>query len=179
MITRNHVADGTRSEVCYSDCHTYRYLLTRQWEASKGDVAFVMLNPSKADEFLNDPTVERCERRARHMGFGGVQIVNIFAFRATDPQVLRRAMHPCGPENDAILSRTAAQARLVIAAWGTHGVHQGRGAIVRDMLWQAGHDLHHLGLTKDGHPRHPLYVPYRQKPQLWRLDLPGTSGNNH
>ena len=126
-----------------------------------------MLNPSKADEMRNDPTVERCERRARHLGFGAFCVTNIFAWRDTDPMAMRRAAEPVGPHNDRVLTEAAGNADKIIAAWGAHGAHLGRGVDVVQLLRNADITLHHLGLSKHGHPRHPLYLPYSQQPQLW------------
>ncbi len=97
MLTRSHQKGDAASTALYSDCETYRYQLTRVWNAPGPRVLFVMLNPSTATEAQNDPTVERCERRARALGFGAFQVVNIFAFRATDPRVMRAASDPVGP----------------------------------------------------------------------------------
>lgn len=163
LIRRCHRTDAHRSEAIYSPCERYRYALTRVWDTSVGEVLFVMLNPSTATELRNDPTIERCERRARQMGYGGVAIANLFAYRATYPADLKAASDPVGPGNDAILLAQAARAACVIAAWGTHGAHLGRGPALAqklDPLW-------HLGLTKHGHPRHPLYVSYQTMPNLW------------
>lgn len=167
MITRTHERNGTFSTAVYSDCEAYRYALTREWSASGGRIAFVMLNPSTASELRNDPTIEGCERRARQMGAGAFQVVNLFAYRATDPRDLKAANAPLGPENDAVLRQAAEWADQVICGWGVHGAHQGRGPAVEAMLREGGVDLYHLGLSKDGHPRHPLYRPYRQQPELW------------
>lgn len=128
-----------------------------------------MLNPSTASECRNDPTVERCERRARALGYGAFRVVNLFAWRATDPRALRSAAAPAGPANDAAIAEAARWADLVVAAWGVHGVHLGQGARIEASLRAAGHRLHHLGLTKDGHPRHPLYVAYATAPQIWTM----------
>ena len=166
MLLRQHTTDDMCSEAAYSDCMRYRYKLTRRWDAGQS-VNFIMLNPSTADELRNDPTVERCEGRARMLGFGGFAVTNIFAWRATDPFEMRRATHPDGPENDAILTETAAQADMVIVAWGVHGGHRDRGQSVAQALRDAGISLFHLGLSKDGHPRHPLYLPYARQPVLW------------
>jgi hypothetical protein len=167
MITRHHITNHSFSTASYSDCETYRYDLTREWDAAGRRLVFVMLNPSKATELHNDPTVERCERRARALGFGAFRVTNIFAYRETDPRLLRKAAAPIGPENDATLQRAADWADQIIAAWGTHGAHLDRGPQVADFLRQGGRTLHMLGLTKDGHPRHPLYVAYSQQPQIW------------
>lgn len=167
MDIREHTQAGLKSRVTYSDCGFYRYHLSRRWSAAGGLVNFVMLNPSKADEFRNDPTVERCERRARQLGFGAFAVTNIFAWRATDPQEMRRAEAPEGPENTRILMETARTADQIIAAWGVHGEHLGRGPAVKRLLEQDGLRPYHLGLSKLGHPRHPLYISYSRQPTLW------------
>jgi hypothetical protein len=169
MIQRRHETDKTASSATYSHCESYRYDLTRTWDTDGPRLAFVMLNPSKATELHNDPTVERCECRARALGFGAFRVTNIFAWRDTDPRALRRAIDPVGPANDATLIAAAVWADQIIAAWGTHGAHLGRGPQVAELLRQTGATLHTLGLTKDGHPRHPLYVAYDQQPRLWSI----------
>ena len=127
-----------------------------------------MLNPSTATEVQNDPTVERCERRARALGFGAFRVTNIFAWRDTDPRKMRAAADPVGPENDSAILAGCGWADRVICAWGTHGAYLGRGAQVQALLGKSGRDLYHLGLSKAGHPKHPLYIAYRQQPVLWR-----------
>lgn len=150
----------------FSPCRTYRYLLCRRW-ADTPVAVFVMLNPSTADETTNDPTVERCERRARAAGFGGLTVVNIFALRSTDPGALYAHDDPIGPENDCHIRSACRDAGLVVCAWGTHGALTSRGENVRKMLTADGVALHHLGLNKGGTPKHPLYVGYGVKPQRW------------
>lgn len=128
-----------------------------------------MLNPSTADEMKNDPTVERCERRARANGFGAFCVVNIFAWRATDPRELLQAQDPIGPENDLAILEKAYWADQIIVAWGVYGEFRRRGATVLELLMSEGHALYHLGLTKAKHPRHPLYVAYTMQPVAWEL----------
>ena len=128
---------------------------------------FVMLNPSTATEVQNDPTVERCERRARALGYGAFAVTNIFAWRDTDPKAMRAAHDPIGSENDGALIECALWADDVIAAWGAHGAHLERGAAVEQLLRTTRRPLYHLGLSKHGHPRHPLYLPYTQAPVPW------------
>ena len=166
MIIRHHQKGDASSEAVYSDCERYRYSLTRVWRCEGPRVLFVMLNPSTATEIQNDPTVERCERRARSLGFGGFAVANIFAFRATDPKVMRAAIDPIGPGNDVALLDLA-QTAQIICAWGTHGEHLDRGHRVEMMLRQTGCALNHLGLTQSGAPKHPLYIGYDQQPQPW------------
>jgi len=169
MITRTHTKDDAPSTALYSDCESYRYALTRTWDEGGKRVLFVMLNPSTATEVQNDPTVERCERRARHLGFGAFRVTNIFAWRATDPRDMKAAIDPVGPENDPTLLSGAEWADQIIAAWGTHGAHLGRGSMVAKLLRQKNVPLYHLGLSKHGHPKHPLYLPYTQQPQNWAI----------
>jgi hypothetical protein len=166
MITKAFIKGDARSEAVYSDCESYRYLLTRTWGQGRA-VLFVMLNPSTATEVQNDPTVERCERRARALGFGAFRVTNIFAFRATDPKVMRSVADPVGPGNDAALLQSLDWADMVICAWGNHGLHRNRGAEVEALLRGTGAKLHHLGLTGHGQPKHPLYISYDRQPEPW------------
>ncbi|RDC71554.1 DUF1643 domain-containing protein [Rhodovulum sp. 12E13] len=168
MITRQALKGDAPSTATYSDCERYRYTLTREWASERGRLLCVMLNPSTATEAQNDPTVERCERRARALGYGAFRVCNIFAWRATDPRVLRTLRDPVGPENDAAILDGATWADAVLCAWGSHGAHLGRGPEVERLLRATGAPLCHLGLTKQGHPRHPLYVAYARQPIDWR-----------
>ena len=121
MITRSHIKDDAPSVAVYSDCERYRYALTRVWEPQGRRLSFVMLNPSTATEVQNDPTVERCERRARALGFGGFRVTNIFAWRDTDPRKMRAALDPIGPDNDAAILEACQWGDQVIAAWAPMG----------------------------------------------------------
>ena len=166
MITRQHQKGDAASTAVYSPDTMYRYALTRIWGPGPR-VLFVMLNPSTATEVQNDPTVERCERRARALGCGSFAVANIFAYRATDPLVMRAAPDPVGPLNDATILSLAAEANQVICAWGSHGSHLNRGRTVEALLRATARPLHHLGLTMGGQPKHPLYIAYTQQPQPW------------
>lgn len=167
MIERSHQKDDAASVAVYSDCERYRYSLTRVWEPEGKRALFIMLNPSTATEVQNDPTVERCERRARTLGFGAFRVLNIFAWRATDPRDMRQAEDPVGRGNDVAIIESLDWADRVICAWGTHGEHLGRGPEVAAFLRAAGKPLYHLGLSKAGHPKHPLYIGYAVQPVLW------------
>ncbi|NEY89978.1 DUF1643 domain-containing protein [Tabrizicola oligotrophica] len=166
MIRRTHQKHDATSEAVYSDCTAYRYALTRQWAAGRR-LLWVMLNPSTASEQANDPTVERCERRARAMGFGGFRVVNLFAFRATDPRALGRVADPVGPGNDAAVAEAADWADAVVCGWGGHGAMGGRDLAVTALLRRSGKPLSHLGLTRGGQPKHPLYIGYAVQPVAW------------
>lgn len=169
MITREFQKGDAHSTAVYSDCEKYRYLLTRTWDAGGRKALFVMLNPSTATEMQNDPTVERCERRARTLGFGAFRVTNIFAWRDTDPRAMRAADDPVGPANDDAISDSCTWADQIIAAWGTHGTHLDQGPHIARLLRGTGRPIYHLGLTKDGHPKHPLYIAYAQQPALWDM----------
>lgn len=148
----------------FSPCETYRYRLWRIWDETLPVVGWVMLNPSTADATANDPTVERCQRRAQQWDYGGIVVTNLFAFRATDPNVMLAAADPIGPDNDGHLCQVAQTCALVICAWGNHGRHRQRSAQVRKMLVGP---LYHLGLSKTGEPKHPLYLGYNVRPIPW------------
>jgi hypothetical protein len=144
------------STASFSSCRRYRYSLWRRWgDASLGYAMFIGLNPSTADEVEDDPTIRRCIQFAKDWGYGALCMTNLFAFRATYPAVMKAQEDPVGPENDTSLLHLAKDADVVVAAWGTHGSHQGRGKHVGGMLA----NLTCLRLTKAGHPGHPLYLP--------------------
>lgn len=154
------------SGAVFSACRLYRYRLWRQW-GEQPPAVFVMLNPSTADEIDNDPTVERCERRARAMGYGGLRVANIFALRSTDPQALYGHADPVGQQNDSAILESVSGAGIVVCAWGGHGNLNGRGDAVLHLLRAAGIEPHFLKLNGDGTPRHPLYVGYDVTPKPW------------
>ncbi|WP_136442971.1 DUF1643 domain-containing protein [Pacificoceanicola onchidii] len=164
MIEKRAERDGERSLALFSECERYRYGLSRTWDETLPSVLFIMLNPSTADELRNDPTIERCQRRAQALGYGSLLIANLFAWRATKPEDLRKAKDPVGPENDGVLQDWGARSDMIIAAWGVHGALLGQAERVAPLLTG---DVRHLGLTKAGHPRHPLYVSYSIHPQKW------------
>lgn len=167
MIEKQHIDERSKSTAIFSDCERYRYLLTRTWDVDGKRALFIMLNPSTADEIKNDPTVERCERRARTLGYGSFRVCNIFAFRATDPKVMRAEPDPVGPDNDRSIEESCEWADQIICAWGTHGAHLKRGAAVTEIVRKSGASPYHLGLSKEGHPKHPLYIAYAQQPMRW------------
>jgi len=151
-----------RSGATYSPCGLYRYRLWRDWSGG-GTLLWVMLNPSTADHLgNNDPTIERCERRARAWGYGRVEIVNLFALKATDPKLLRAASDPVGPRNDRAILKASGAADLILCAWGVHGRLGGRAASVLKLL--EGRTLSCLGVNRSGEPAHPLYLPYARMP---------------
>ena len=168
MIIKAHNQANIKSEAVYSKCENYRYTLTRVWDENKKKVLFIMLNPSTADETKNDPTVERCERRAKKLNFGSFRICNIFAWRETSPLQLMKTDEPVGKDNDFHISKSVLWSDVIICAWGTHGTYFNREAEVKNLLSNNGAKLYHLGLTKNGHPKHPLYITYTQNIVAWK-----------
>ncbi len=138
-----------------SSCGQYRYGLTRTFFTGTGTVLFIMLNPSTADAEMDDPTIRRCIGFARRWGFQELKVGNLFALRATDPRELKRVSDPIGPENDRYLMHMSGSADAVIAAWGAHGIYRNRSQHVLGLLEGT---VECLGLTKQGYPRHPLYL---------------------
>ena len=156
---------ATRSGARFSPCRTWRYTLHRVWNENQSLLMVVGLNPSTADEVKNDPTVTRCINYARAWGFGGLIMMNAFAYRGTDPRVLRQVEDPVGPDNDFWLRLMSQEASLVLAAWGNHGLRLNRQDQVLSLI---GREVYCLGVTRAGAPRHPLYLKRDARPQIFR-----------
>ena len=144
-----------------SDCGLYRYALTRSWCVGPR-MTFIMLNPSTADAHINDPTIRRCIGFARREGMGGITVVNLFAFRATDPKQLTKAEDPVGPENakhikDA-LDRGYGKDYPVVCAWGASDRAAKGSGLIKHWLVECGSRVVFLGQTATGAPGHPLYI---------------------
>jgi hypothetical protein len=150
----------------FSHDRRYRYRLWRRWDPSLSVVAFVMLNPSTADASRDDPTIRRCIGFAKRWGFAGIEIVNVFGFRATDPGALRRASDPIGPRNARHIRRAAEGAALVVAAWGADRAVATRAATLPRELRRR---MRCLGVTRSGAPKHPLYVPAATRHRAYRI----------
>jgi len=150
----------------FSPDRKYRWSLHRIWQSAAPLVCYVLLNPSTADESKNDPTVERCQVRALNAGFGGLLVVNIFAWRSTDPAELYQVADPVGaPYNDSVIINSVRKSELVVCGWGMHGALQDRGKQVLELIRSAGKVPHALRINSDGSPEHPLYLSYKLQPQ--------------
>jgi hypothetical protein len=152
-----------RSGATISADGKYRYRLWRSWANGKS-LVFVMLNPSTADAREDDPTIRKCLGFAKRLGYGRLEVVNLFAWRATDPRELSKVAEPIGLENDQMILERCSAADLVIAAWGaTKGVNrlvERRIREVSSLFRSAGVAPSCLGRSKDGQPRHPLMLAY-------------------
>lgn len=169
-------------ETIFSPCRKYRYTLWREWDCdlltgcsddlpnSHRHVQFIGLNPSTADETLDDPNIRRCIGFAKAWGYGALCMTNLFAWRDTTPKAMKLVPKPVGDDNVYHIMEQASNAGLIIAAWGKDGRHLCQGTEVRIALKGIGvTNLHHLGLNSDGTPRHPLYLKATTQPQLWTL----------
>lgn len=158
------VLQDDRRGAILSDDREYRYRLWRTWDVAKPTVAFIMLNPSTADEREDDPTIRRCLGYAREWGYGKLVVGNLYAVRETDPANLYDYFDPIGPDNDEHLRQIADDAEKLVAAWGANGSINDRGRHVAQML---DADLYALDTTKDGQPVHPLYQPADATLERW------------
>ncbi|MFE4107892.1 MAG: DUF1643 domain-containing protein [Almyronema sp.] len=145
----------------------YRYSLGRIWLPEQPRLAFIMLNPSRADHQCNDPTIRRCLSLAQGWGYGALEVVNLFAFRTAQPRLLKQAIAPIGSENDDYIRAAVARAEKTVLAWGNWGSWQGRDRAVLDLLATAEKKLYCLGLNQTGQPRHPLYVASQVELKKW------------
>lgn len=167
-VVTDRVLIGERWGAVFSECGRYRYRLWREWDTHKPTLAFCMLNPSTADHMQNDPTIERCQRRARAMRYGRLEIVNIFALRSTDPRALYEVADPVGPGNIEAIVAAVNASEFMVCGWGTHGKHCGMGPNIKLRMQQFyPHKLRVLAVNKDGSPKHPLYVGYDVQPKEW------------
>jgi hypothetical protein len=149
-----------KASAVFSPCGRYRYVLRRTWDDSLPAAVFIGLNPSTADALRDDPTIRRCSAFANAWGWGGLIMLNLFAFRATTPAVMKRRRDPVGPDNDRWIKRMIRQHQSVIACWGNHGEHAGRDKQVARLIT----DCRCLAITARGQPAHPLYLRGNLRP---------------
>lgn len=169
----------TSAKAIISDDGIYRYWLRREVpltlksRADSDDIClFIMLNPSTADGHQDDPTIKRCVGYAKANGFASIEVVNLFAYRATDPKnmiaALNRGIDIRGPGNDEHIRQAYRRSTMTIAAWGTNA----RNWRVKEVLDMPGiAELFCLGITAEGHPRHPLYLRRDAKIKMWKPNV--------
>lgn len=145
----------------------YRYRLRREWTGGLcATVLWIMLNPSTADAEVDDPTIRRCVGFSKEWGYGGLVVVNLFAFRATNPKHIPKGPSAIGPGNDDTIRAEAAKASMIVAAWGGNKAADRRGGHIAAML--DAYDVQCLGETKAEHPVHPLFLPAVTPLRRWR-----------
>ncbi|MDY8137584.1 DUF1643 domain-containing protein [Aquimarina sp. 2201CG5-10] len=144
-----------------SECGKYRYRLWRIWDESKPKVMFIMLNPSLADAERDDPTIRRCINFAISWGFGGIYVGNIHPYRSTDPRKLKKVMNTYGKNNVVHIVSMLDKCQVVVCAWGNN---ERPPEYFKELS-----KLHYLELSKNGTPKHPLYLKADLKPKKYRL----------
>jgi hypothetical protein len=159
------------NQCVFSLDRAYRYVLRHRYadmtcETPKR-IAWIGLNPSTADEVTLDQTLASVCRYSRKWGFSEVVMLNLFAFRATDPRDLKRATDPIGPDNDEHLLAEVGSVDRVIACWGDQGRFLGRDRQVAELLSVS---FECLLRNRTGAPHHPLYLKSRIRPKPFRLD---------
>jgi len=153
-----------KKSAVFSTCNQYRYSLSRVWDIKRKPALFIGLNPSTANETEDDPTIRRSMYYAYNWGFGGIIMVNLFAFRATMPIDLKKAKLPIGEENNKFIIECQKKASIVIVAWGNNGALLSRDKEVLDFITNPMC----LKVNKSGQPAHPLY----QKKDLSPIQFP-------
>lgn len=142
-----------------SDCGRYRYLLRRTWDHAKPRALFVMLNPSTADAEVDDATIRSCVRLCKGLGYGSFEVVNLMAWRATDPKELpAKPSDAVGPNNPRMIEAAVVRCDTVICAWGAHPYAQRFAPGVLDIVRLNRPAAYCFGKTKAGAPKHPLYI---------------------
>lgn len=149
-----------QKEATISDNQLYRYKLSRTWDSTKPTILFIGLNPSIADETIDDPTITRCINYAKAWGYGTLLMTNLFAFRSTYPKDIYLVDDPIGGENDNYILECVAQSDLVVACWGNNGMYMNRENIIKDLV----PNLYCLRKNKNGTPHHPLRLPRNIRP---------------
>ena len=165
-----------------SQCGRYRYFLSRVWDVTKPTLGFIMLNPSTADDVRDDPTIHKCMGFANRWGYGRIEVVNLFAYRATNPKVLRDmswSTDIVGGQNDEWIKQIVIGSGATVCAWGNAGAVGEKVMIPRRLQIAAllgsirNPKLLALDVTKAKQPKHPLYVPYDIKPKMFVVESEG------
>lgn len=169
-LFRQMSSDDTKSALL-SASGEYRYELKRAlYRERHRNLLFIMLNPSTADGLVDDPTIRRCIGFAKNWGFQELTVVNMFAYRATKPNDMKKATDPVGPGNDVFIRDAIRASDKVVCAWGANGCGE-RAKKIIELAAREGRRLWCLGVTKKGFPRHPLYIKADHPPIPWGLNL--------
>lgn len=151
----------------FSPCRRYRYALGRRWLSGKRMLVWVLLNPSTADESVNDPTVRRCLDYSKRWNFDALVILNLFAFREKNRAAMKTETDPVGPSNRLAFRKYIAPNQQVLCAWGTDGMHRRQDAQAKKWIEEEGGQLFILRLNQNGTPAHPGRLPKTLNLQVW------------
>jgi hypothetical protein len=146
----------------FSNCKKYRYTLCRIWNRNKSYAVFIGLNPSVADANIDDPTIRRCIKYAKDWNLGGLYMLNLFSYIATNPKVMKNKKYPIGKLNDKWLLKISKDAGIIIGAWGNDGSHLMRSKSIKKLI----PNLYCLKINNTGEPAHPLYQKANIIPSL-------------
>lgn len=163
-----------RREATFSECRKYRYILYRDWtpeyrciyDQLKKTIVWIMLNPSIADDIIDDPTIRRCISFSKLWGYDCLYIYNIFALRATDPKELKKIDDPIGIKNDTYLDEVSVSECKIVVAWGNHGTLYNRDKKIIEIF--KDRSIYCLGTNKSGQPKHPLYISQKTELELYK-----------
>lgn len=153
----------------------YRYRLDRRWGDQQGHALWVMLNPSTADAYVDDPTIRRCIGFTRGWGYDALAVVNLYALRCTRPEHLEHHPDPVGPSNTDAWQGAATWASVIVLAWGAHRCPRTAPLDQRDAWWLFYRQLPRrtpqlvLGMTQGGDPRHPLFMRAASEPRSFEM----------
>lgn len=165
-VATEYLTKGAR----FSECRRYRYSLTREWDVSKPLIVWCGLNPSTADEDIDDPTIRREVGFSKDWGFGRYLKLNAYAWRATKPKDMFEAQRSgediVGEDNDDTILVNLKKAKMFVACWGAN-IDLHRSYKLRSLLRGSLRTVHALKLTSKGHPQHPLYMPADTQPFKW------------
>lgn len=136
----------------------YRYSLTRIWDETLPKITYIMLNPSVADHLKGDPTLNKCLNYAIDQGYGSIEVVNLFAYRSTDPDQLKRVHNPIGFDNDQFIMNAVKNAKTIVLAWGgENGKLMNRDKAVLGLLKDYKNKIKCFeDFTNKKKPQHPL-----------------------
>ncbi|WP_371736966.1 DUF1643 domain-containing protein [Brevibacillus sp. HD1.4A] len=164
QLTMSFVDNDYFTDAVFDEAKVYRYSLIRRWNDKLPRLTYIMLNPSTANENDDDPTIRRCLGFAKQWNYGSIEVVNLFAYRATDPSELLSCTDPIGYENNKYILEAIQRSSLIVLAWGTKGSLKERDKEVVRLLNNVRENVYCLSRTKEGHPKHPLYVRGDTKP---------------
>ena len=163
---RSLFSDDDAQGAFFDETRTYRYRLWRRWNEGPA-IVWIMLNPSTADETVLDPTLRRCLDYSTRWGYPAMEILNLYAYRSTEPAVLPKLKDPVGADNLRHIEDVVKDGSLIVlVAWGQHARPEAIAPVLK-ILQRHDRFPHCLKITKDGHPWHPLYLSKWLEPELW------------
>lgn len=159
--------------VVWGPLQVHRYTLWRYWRAARMPryIVWIGLNPSTATETTNDPTITRCIQFSKRWGFEAMVMLNLFAYRSTDPKNLKdlTLAKAIGNDNNHWITRVSLSADKIVACWGTNGsLHDRATDVTKIITNNINRKLYVLELNGDGSPQHPLYVHSHTTLKRWK-----------